>query len=140
MNRNQRLLLIVGGAIAVVLTAALVAVYLLGGRAGQNAGVIARLQSGLSAVTGNAPPSVAETGDFAFRRLEIDVSKPQAEACLVFTRTLDASGRTHYEDYLSIDPAIRIAVINSRPDADSVSATASAAAMLSLGCAGSFER
>ncbi|HEY4078409.1 MAG TPA: alpha-2-macroglobulin [Rhizomicrobium sp.] len=116
MNRNQRLLLIVGGAIAMVLAAALVAVYLLGGRAGQNTGVIARLQSGLSAVTGSAPSSAAQTGDFAFRRLEIDVSKPQAEACLVFTRALDASGRTHYEDYLAIDPTVRIAarVVDAR--------------------------
>jgi hypothetical protein len=48
--------------------------------------------------------------NFAFRRLEIDTSKPQAEACLVFTRTLDASGKTHYQDYLSFDPETRVSV------------------------------
>ncbi|MEY4880408.1 MAG: hypothetical protein RJB62_1877 [Pseudomonadota bacterium] len=48
--------------------------------------------------------------EFAFRRLEIDTSQPQAQACLVFTRTLDASGLTHYEDYLGITPEVPIAV------------------------------
>ena len=109
MNRNR--LLLIGGGIAAVLAIALVAVYLLGGRdTGSDTGVLARLQNGLSTVTGGltkAPPEEAK--EFAFRRLEIDVSKPQAEACLVFTRTLDASGGTHYDDYLSIDPAVRIA-------------------------------
>ena len=69
------------------------------------------------AVTGGAtPPPPEQARDFAFRRLEIDISKPQAEACLVFTRALDASGRTHYEDYLAIDPAIRVAarVVDTR--------------------------
>ena len=55
------------------------------------------------------PAQMAEAPDFAFRRLEIDTTKPQAEACLVFTRSLDASGRTHYEDYFSIDPETRVA-------------------------------
>jgi uncharacterized protein YfaS (alpha-2-macroglobulin family) len=109
MNKNQRLLLIAGGGIAAVLTVALVTVYLLGGRAAPDAGMLARLQNGLSAVTGglSGAPS-GEAADFAFRRLDVDVSKPQAEACLVFTRALDASGKTHYEDYLSIDPALRV--------------------------------
>jgi len=118
MTKNQRLLLIIGGGVAVLLVAALVAVYLLGGRGkGPDSGVLARLQSGLSAVTGGltAPPA-EEAKTFAFRRLEIDVSKPEAEACLVFTRALDASGKTHYEDYLSVDPVIRIAarVVDTR--------------------------
>ena len=85
MNKNQRLLLIAGGAVAAVLAMVLVAVWLLGGRAGdQNAGMFARLQSGLSAVTsGLTPPPLEAARDCAFRRLEIDVTKPQAEACLV---------------------------------------------------------
>ncbi len=45
-----------------------------------------------------------EAPEFAFRRIEIDTSKPQAEACLVFTRKLDATGKTHYEDYFTVDP------------------------------------
>ncbi|HTO40388.1 MAG TPA: alpha-2-macroglobulin, partial [Rhizomicrobium sp.] len=51
-----------------------------------------------------SPQHLAEAPEFAFRRLEIDTSKPRAEACLVFTRKLDASGRTHYEDYFTVDP------------------------------------
>ena len=62
------------------------------------------------------PPSVPEAiaPEFAFRRLEIDTSKPQAEACLVFTRTLDDSGKTHYGDYLKFDPQIQTAVRATR--------------------------
>ena len=118
MNKNQRLLLIAGGAVAAVLAMALVAVWLLGGRgAGPNDGLFTRLQSGLSAVTsGLTPPPLEAARDFAFRRLEVDVSKPQAEACLVFTRPLDASGKTHYEDYITLDPVTRIAarVVDTR--------------------------
>jgi uncharacterized protein YfaS (alpha-2-macroglobulin family) len=107
---------LIGGGIAAVLVAALGTAWMLGGRgAGTDTGVFARLQSGLSAVTGAAPSGEAAK-DFAFRRLEIDVTKPQAEACLVFTRALDASGKTHYEDYLAIDPVVRIAarVVDTR--------------------------
>lgn len=80
---------------------------------------------------GNEAPPVAETpaaaapnlpdaeaireedlaqAEFAFRRLEIDTSKPQAEACLAFTRTLDVSGATRYEDYLAATPEVPLAV------------------------------
>lgn len=118
MNRKQRLLLMAGGAAAAVLVMVLVAVWLLGGRgANQDAGMLARLQSGLSAVTSGSAPSPAEAArDFAFRRLDIDVSKAQPEACLVFTRPLDASGKTRYEDYLTLDPVVRIAtrVVDTR--------------------------
>lgn len=118
MDRKLRLLLIAGGGIAALLVAALVAVYVMGGRGKPDEGVLARLQSGISAVTGSAPAPQAEeeARDFAFRRLEVDVSKPQAEACLVFTRALDAGGRTRYEDYLTLDPVTRIAarVVDNR--------------------------
>src|SRR4030095_10675719 len=48
---------------------------------------------------------------------------------------LAASHRRHCTSYASA-----IAVINSQPPAPTLSATASAAEMLSLGCAGSFDR
>ena len=47
---------------------------------------------------------------FAFRRLEIETTGPQPEACLVFTRKLDSSGTVKYEDYLKFDPETKIAV------------------------------
>ncbi len=111
MNNNRRLFFIVGGGLGALILLALAAIYFIGARSGgQNAGVLARLQSGISVVTGAATGTpITASGPFAFRRLEIDVTKSQAEACLVFTRALDASGRTHYEDYLSVDPSVRIA-------------------------------
>ena len=110
LNQNQRLLLIVGGGLAAVLAMALVALFLLGGRTpAPGGGILAQLRSGISAITGT-PAATDVAKDFAFRRLEVDVSKPQAEACLVFTRPLDASGKTHYEDYLAFDPVIKVAV------------------------------
>lgn len=108
----QRRFLIIGTTAIVVLALLAGALYLLGGRGGQQApaenGILARIQRGISTATGTAPPPQAPLPEFAFHRLEIDTSKPQAEACLVFTRALDAGGRTHYEDYLSIAPETRI--------------------------------
>src|SRR6476646_6864049 len=37
---------------------------------------------------------------FAFRRLEIETTGSEPEACLVFTRKLDSTGAVKYEDYL----------------------------------------
>ena len=62
-----------------------------------------------SFVTSQTPQQMAEAPEFAFRRIEIDTSKPQAEACLVFTRKLDATGKTRYEDYFTVDPKTAIA-------------------------------
>ena len=106
-----RRLFVIGGAVAAVIIVVASVLYYLGG-GGTNepkGGVLDRLERGLASVTtSNSPQQMAESPEFAFRRLEIDTSKPQAEACLVFTRALDQSGRTHYEDYLAIDPATRI--------------------------------
>ncbi|HEU4549223.1 MAG TPA: MG2 domain-containing protein, partial [Rhizomicrobium sp.] len=107
-GRRKRLLLVIGGIVAVVAMVAVAAVFFAGNP--REGGMLARLQSGLSTVTGGfSRPRAPAPQEFAFRRLEIDVSKPQAEACLVFTRPLDASGRIHYLDYLSIDPLAKVA-------------------------------
>jgi uncharacterized protein YfaS (alpha-2-macroglobulin family) len=108
----RRLLVIGGGVLGVVVVAVVATLYVLGGRS-PNAplgnGFLARLETGFASVTqGLTPAQIAQSGDFAFRRLEIDTTKPQAEACLVFTRDLDASGKTHYEDYIAIDPNVRV--------------------------------
>jgi alpha-2-macroglobulin len=52
----------------------------------------------------------APTPEFAFRRLEIQTSQEVPEACLVFTRKLDSTGKTRYEDYLALEPQISVAV------------------------------
>ena len=111
MGGNNRLFLIVGGGVLAVIAVVVATLYFVGGAGTPlGGGFLARLQNGLTAVTGSMTPAqMAQAPDFAFRRLEIDTSKPQAEACLVFTRSLDASGRTHYEDYFSIDPVTRVA-------------------------------
>jgi alpha-2-macroglobulin len=84
--------------------------FYLGGRSGEH-GLLARLASGIETVTGAAHnTSTAQGPEFAFTRLDIDTTKPQAEACLAFTQLLDVSGKTHYEDYLTFDPATRVVV------------------------------
>jgi uncharacterized protein YfaS (alpha-2-macroglobulin family) len=110
MGQNQRWILIGIGALVAVVAAGLVALYVLGGSSGSGGGsIFARLQNGFSSVSGSlSPPATEQAEEFAFHRLDIDTSKAQAEACLVFTRDLDASGHTHYEDYLKIDPQTRI--------------------------------
>ncbi|MDE2350537.1 MAG: alpha-2-macroglobulin family protein [Alphaproteobacteria bacterium] len=114
----MRRFLIIGTTAVIVLALLAGALYTLGGRGvprgpagvGQN-GIIARIQRGFSAATGGtSTPTPPPPPEFAFHRLDIDTSKPQAEACLVFTRKLDDSGKTHYEDYLSIKPETRIVV------------------------------
>ena len=113
MGANQRHLLVIAGSVVGVVLAALVGLYVLGSRspnAPKDAGIFARLANGVTAITTGFTPAPAEQEwAFAFRRLEIDTTKPQAEACMVFTRDLDASGKTRYEDYFSIDPETRVA-------------------------------
>ena len=111
MSGNNRLFLMIGGGALAIIAVVVATLYFLGGNGTTpGGGFLARLQSGLTSVTGSMTPAqMAEAPEFAFRRLEIDTTKPQAEACLVFTRSLDASGRTHYEDYFSVDPDTRVA-------------------------------
>ncbi|HUJ03338.1 MAG TPA: alpha-2-macroglobulin [Rhizomicrobium sp.] len=105
---------VIGGVVIAVILLAGVGLYLLGGGGGKGvapSGFFERLSRGVSAITHVATPKeMAEQPEFAFRHLVVDTSKPQAEVCLSFTRTLDASGKTHYEDYLAIDPETKVAV------------------------------
>jgi hypothetical protein len=108
---NNRLFLMIGGGTLAVIAIVVGTLYFLGGGHGKlGGGFFDRIAGGLSQIGGSMTPAqMAEAPNFAFRRLEIDTTKPQAEACLVFTRSLDASGKTHYEDYFSIDPQTRVA-------------------------------
>ena len=111
MGQYRRWILIGGGALVAVVLAVVVTLYVIGGRQTEGTGLFGRIASGFTSVTGAVTPSKAEAAaEFAFHRLEIDTTKPQAAACLVFTRDLDVSGHTHYADYFSIDPATRVAV------------------------------
>jgi uncharacterized protein YfaS (alpha-2-macroglobulin family) len=120
MGANTRRVLTIGGAVLGVVVAALAGLYILGGR-GPNppsgTSILARLENGITQLTrGVTPTRLAQGGEFVFRRVEVDTTKPQAEACLVFTGDLDASGKTHYGDYIAIDPKVRVAthVVDSR--------------------------
>jgi uncharacterized protein YfaS (alpha-2-macroglobulin family) len=106
-----RRVFLIGGTIAAVLIIVLGGLYFLGERKGASGGFFARIASGFQTVTGAAHTELGmPSGEFAFTRLDIDTTKPQAEACLAFSQALDVSGKTHYEDYLAIDPKTRIVV------------------------------
>ncbi|HEV2652111.1 MAG TPA: MG2 domain-containing protein, partial [Rhizomicrobium sp.] len=121
MSSNRLFVIIGGGILAVV--AIVAGIFYFAGGGGSNGtlgnGFLGRIANGFNNVSGSMTPAqMATAPDFAFRRLEIDTTKAQAEACLVFTRSLDGSGKTHYEDYFSIDPTIRVAahVVNTNVD------------------------
>jgi len=112
MGKYRRWILIGSGVLAAVVLAVIVTLYVLGERAGTaGGGFFDRLASGFSSVTSSLTPGTAEaSAEFAFHRVDIDTTQPQAAACLVFTRDLDVSGRTHYVDYFDISPSVRVAV------------------------------
>jgi len=109
-----RRLFLIGAGIVGAFILVLGTLYYMGGKGPAGApggGFFARLASGVSSVTHvMTPAEMASAPEFAFHRLEIDTTKAQPEACLVFTRDLDVSGKTHYEDYLSVDPATKMVV------------------------------
>jgi len=109
-----RRILVIGGTVAAILLIVAAILYNFGGgnQVGQEGqGFFARLKSGFGAITHvMTPREMAEGPEFAFHRLDIDTTGREAQACLVFTRTVDISGRTRYEDYLSVDPQVRIVV------------------------------
>lgn len=110
---TRRIAIIGGIAAAIVLIVAAILYYFGGGnQVGQEGqGFFARLKNGFTAITSvMTPREMAEAPEFAFHRLEINTSGRDALACLVMTRDVDASGRTHYEDYLSVAPQTRIVV------------------------------
>ena len=106
MERYGKWIAIGGAALAVVVLAVVGGFYFFGGHHGGDS-MLARLTNGL---VGSAVKPAEAEGPFAFHRVDVDTSKPQAEACLVFTRDLDASGRTQYKDYTAIDPDTRVAM------------------------------
>jgi uncharacterized protein YfaS (alpha-2-macroglobulin family) len=111
MGQYRRWLLIGGGALVSVVLAVVVTLYVLGGEHAPGSGVFSRIASGLDYVSAGVKPKAAEAeGPFAFHRVDVDTTKSAPEACLVFTRALDATGRTHYQDYVSIDPQTRVAM------------------------------
>jgi alpha-2-macroglobulin len=105
-----------GGALFAVVLAVAVSLYLLGGKSStgeSNGGVFTRIAGGLDVVSSGfslSPPAAEAEAEFAFHRVDIDTSKAEPVACLVFTRALDASGQTKYKDYLALDPAVPFAL------------------------------
>ena len=105
MGQYRRWILIGGGALVAVILAVVLTLYVMGGKHGGS--VLERIAGGLNEA---GVTSVAEASDsFAFRRVDVDTTKPQAEACIVFTRPLDTH-RTNYKDYIAIDPDTRVAL------------------------------
>src|SRR5712675_352000 len=57
-----------------------------------------------------APPAAAAPNEpFAYRRVAIDSSRPEAEACLAFNKPL-ATGDVKYADYVRILPEVKSAL------------------------------
>ncbi|HUO99325.1 MAG TPA: alpha-2-macroglobulin, partial [Rhizomicrobium sp.] len=111
MGQYRKWILIGGGALVAVVLAVVVTLYVIGGAHVPGGGVLTRIAGGIDYISEGVKPATAEAeGPFAFHRVDVDTSKAEPEACLVFTRALDASGRTHYQDYIAIDPATRVAM------------------------------
>ncbi len=62
--------------------------------------------AGEAGEAGEAPSAgvLGKAAALEFRRLEVDTSKIEAEACLVFTAHSVEAGKTKYGDYLKFDP------------------------------------
>ena len=56
-----------------------------------------------------AQPAAAPDESFAYRRVAIDSSRPEAEACLAFNKPL-ATGDVKYADYVRITPEVKSAL------------------------------
>jgi hypothetical protein len=57
-----------------------------------------------------AQPKPAPNEGFAYRRLGIDSSHPDAEACLFFNKPLETADTVKYADYVRITPDVKSAV------------------------------
>lgn len=53
------------------------------------------------------PLEGVKAGELAFRRVEVETAADTAEACLVFSGPLDASGATRYADYVQVPDGVR---------------------------------
>jgi len=78
-----------------------------------------------------AQPAAAPNEPFAYRRIAIDSSRPEAEACLAFNKPL-ATGDVKYADYVRISPEVKSAlrVVTT----DSASAASPTARITRCGC------
>jgi hypothetical protein len=65
--------------------------------------------SGSTAPTPIAQPAAAPNEPFAYRRLGIDSSRADGEACLAFNKPL-ATGDVKYADYVRIEPEVKSAL------------------------------
>lgn len=108
MGQYRKWLLIGGGALVAVVLAVVITLYALGAKHG--GGLLDRIAGGLGEVSSSVSTQANASDTFAFRRVDIDTTKAQAEACIVFTRPLDGSSRTNYKDYVAIDPDTRVAL------------------------------
>jgi alpha-2-macroglobulin len=107
MGQYRKWLLIGGGALVTIVLAVVITFYVLGSKHG--GGLLDRIAGGLDEVATSVSTKAEASDTFAFRMVDIDTAKPQAEACIVFTRPLDTA-RTNYKDYIAIDPDTRVAL------------------------------
>ena len=101
--------LMVGGGVLAVIAVVVGVLYFMGGNGSNGGGFFERITGGVSSITGTQTPGeMAESPYFAFRRVEVDTTRATPEACLVFTRSLDHSGKTTMRT-ISVDPTTRVA-------------------------------
>src|SRR5262245_20082962 len=101
----QRVLIVLAVVVA-LMAAVFLAVRFVGQQQGTGETADTTTTEGTTGVAGTTPGEGPVTATpeapapyFAFRRLEVQTSGETPEACLVFTRKLDNSGKTKYEDY-----------------------------------------
>ncbi|MBV8167109.1 MAG: hypothetical protein JO021_09975, partial [Alphaproteobacteria bacterium] len=62
------------------------------------------------AARSTSTPAATPSEGLVYRRLLVDTSRAAPEACLMFSEPLASDPATHYEDYLKVEPAAKLAV------------------------------